>query len=252
MNTTQHLLVTQYLDDLARMLDHLPPGDRAEVLAGVREHIEAGLVERRGATDANVSAVLAELGPPEAVAREAYEVGPGGGRQPAPYGAPTMTQTPPGRLPISDRRWVPVAVAILQVLALLLLLLLVGGAGAYVVTEVSSSDGGTVRTVDHEAGSTVMLLAAGIVMALPLWIGMALLVGNSRLWSARQKVLHLLLLPAGALVIGLSPDLGWLLAGERGLVITSLVALVLVVGVSILLLVRLTMSGRRRSATIAA
>ncbi|MCK0112193.1 hypothetical protein MWU75_08595 [Ornithinimicrobium sp. F0845] len=246
MNTTQHPFVNQYLDDLARMLDHLPPGDRAELLAGVREHIEAGLAERPGATDSDVSQVLAELGPPEAVAREAYEEGWGSAQQANPY-AGHSPQPAPARVPISDRAWVPVVVALLQVLALLGVLLSVAGAGVYMTTEVSGSDGETVRTVDYHLGSTLMATIASAVLVLPLWIGVALLVGNSRLWTARQKVVHLLLLPATCLVVGLASDLGWLLAGERGLNISSVAALLLAVVGGGWLVVRLTVAGRRRA-----
>lgn len=173
MNSTQHPLVTRDLDDLGRMLDHLPPGDRAEVLAGVHEHIETGLAERRGATDADVSAVLAELGPPEIVAREAY------GTEYA-AGSPQRTGAgEPGGTRWSDRPWVPVVVAVLQVLALLLLLAAVGGGAGAVVSG---------------------------LWLLPPWIGIALLVGNSRLWVARHKLVHLLLLPVSALVVGVG---GW-------------------------------------------
>lgn len=250
MNSIQHPLVDQYLDDLARMLDHLPPGDRAEVLAGVREHIEAGLAERPGATDPDVSRVLAELGPPEAVAREAYDAGPGSGQHAEPYAVPSPQPAQPRKRPISDRAWVPVLVGILQVLGLLLLLAVVGSAGVYVTTEVTMSGGQTSRTVDYQIGTTLMLMLAGGVLVLPLWIGVVLLSVNSRLWTTRQKLVHCLLLAGAGLVVGLAPDLGWGLAGERGLNFASVTALVLAIVVGTWLVVRLTIAGRRRSVVL--
>ncbi|WP_256842265.1 HAAS signaling domain-containing protein [Ornithinimicrobium cryptoxanthini] len=160
MNSTQHRLVSTYLDDLTRALADLAPPDRAEVLAGVREHIEAGLAARGGASDADVSAVLAEMGTPEEVAREAYSTGQYAER-PAPL--PAGPQTQPR---LSDRSWVPGLVAILQVLGVLL-----------VVT-------------------TVVVSAAVITgVQILLWIVVALLVGTSRLWTAQGILLHILLLP---------------------------------------------------------
>lgn len=237
MNSTQHSLVSTYLDDLTRALADLDPADRAEVLAGVREHIDAGLAARGGATDSDMRAVLAEVGTPEAVAREAYSTGQYAER-PAAL---------PARPRWSDRPWVPVAVALLQVIALLGLVVTTLGAGIYVTTEVTGSDGQSVRTVDYQVGAVLMVLVAGLVVLLPLWIALVLLVGNSRLWTTRHKFVHLLLLPASALVVGLVPDLGWALAGERGLNIASVTGVVLVVVVAGWLLVRLTRAGRASS-----
>lgn len=244
MNTTQHPLVTHYLDDLGRMLDHLLPADRAEVLAGVREHIEAGLAERRGATDADVSAVLGELGPPEAVAREAYESGLGPGPQATPYAAPSPLPAPPVRSPISDRPWVPVAVAVLQVLGLLMMVVIATTGAVY--SSFESSDG--VTTVNYSVGSSLVMFVAGGVMVLPLWIPVVLLAGNSSRWTARQKVIHALLLPVSALLLGASADLGWVLAGERGLNVASVASLVLVVAFGAWLVARLTRGGRAAAA----
>lgn len=247
MNTTQHPLVNRYLSDLARLLDRLPPGDRAEVLAGVQEHIEAGLAERGLATDADVAAVLTELGPPDAVAREAFESGQSDSGQYAvswPSAAGAGVQGPPPRVRWSDRPWVPVAVGLLQVLGLVGMILVAVGTAVYSTFE--SSDG--VRVVDYSAGSALVATVAGAVMVLPLWIGVALLAGNSSLWSGRQKILHLLLLPVSTLLIGLAPDLGWALAGERGLNVASGAALVVVLVAGGWLVVHLTRAGRRRAA----
>ncbi len=62
--------VSSYLDDLARMLTDLDPADRDEVLAGVREHLDATLAEHPD-DPAAVDAALLRLGPPEQVAAQA-------------------------------------------------------------------------------------------------------------------------------------------------------------------------------------
>ncbi|MHB1064877.1 MAG: HAAS signaling domain-containing protein [Georgenia sp.] len=64
--------IAAYLDDLARMLTGADPVLRAEVLGGVREHIDAALAGRTGGgTSEDVDAVLLELGPPERIAAAA-------------------------------------------------------------------------------------------------------------------------------------------------------------------------------------
>lgn len=78
-----HPLVNAYLRDLEMLLHGVEPVERAEVLGGVREHLDASLVP--GASDAEVRAVLAEVGLPHAVADEAYA------------GRPANTLSPPQR-----------------------------------------------------------------------------------------------------------------------------------------------------------
>lgn len=233
MNSIQHPLVDDYLNDLARMLHGLPADEQHEVLEGVREHIHAALSER---SDVDVRSVLAELGPPDAVAREAYGSGP--------YAVPSPLPATPVKPRVADRHWVPVLVAVLQVLALGVLLAAMGGAAVYTTAEITSGGGATVRTVDYHVGTTLMLVIASTLLVLPLWIGTTLLVGNSRLWIARHRFVHILLLPMSALVVGLIPDLGWALAGERGLNIASLAGLVLVLVIDAWLILRLTRAGR--------
>jgi len=62
----------RYQDDLARLLAALEPVQRAEVLDGVREHIDAALAEvGHTPTDADVDRILGELGSPGMVAEAA-------------------------------------------------------------------------------------------------------------------------------------------------------------------------------------
>lgn len=62
--------VTGYLDDLARMLADVDPATRDDVLAGVREHLDATLAEHPD-DPAAIDAALLRLGPPERVAAAA-------------------------------------------------------------------------------------------------------------------------------------------------------------------------------------
>src|SRR5262245_66415417 len=105
---TRHPAVETYLAELSRLLQGADPAEAAETLAGVREHIDASLAGT-DADDAAVQRVLAELGPPQTVAAAAYDVPTGG------------VPTAPARA--LNRRWVPVVVAIAQILGLLIILL---------------------------------------------------------------------------------------------------------------------------------
>jgi hypothetical protein len=69
--TDRHPLIRAYLVDLERALVGVDEAERTEVLASIREHLEAALdgAEDPGATE--VEAVLARLGPVERIASEA-------------------------------------------------------------------------------------------------------------------------------------------------------------------------------------
>lgn len=81
-----HPLVGAYLRDLEMLLHGIEPGERAEVLAGVHEHLEVSLGP--DASDADVRHTLAELGSPQSVADEAYA-----GRPPLPM--PSLRRASP-------------------------------------------------------------------------------------------------------------------------------------------------------------
>lgn len=95
----------RYQDDLARLLAALEPAERAEVLDGVREHIDAALAELDDEpTDADVNRILGQLGSPGAVAEAAFAMREGPFR-PDGHNS-SLTQTPVSR----DRLmswWVP-------------------------------------------------------------------------------------------------------------------------------------------------
>jgi uncharacterized membrane protein len=67
---TSHPLAAAYLRDLELLLHGLDPGARAEVLAGVREHLSDALGP--DADGNQVQAALSELGSPQSIADEAY------------------------------------------------------------------------------------------------------------------------------------------------------------------------------------
>lgn len=93
--------VFRYLDDVAQMLGEADPAYRAEVLAGVHDHLEAALGPRPWRED-DVQQALDQLGPPEEIAEAALI----DGQQPVP-------EPPPASL---ARAWVPpVAVATLAI-----------------------------------------------------------------------------------------------------------------------------------------
>lgn len=65
-----HPLVAAYLDDLDRALSGADDGERRDVLASVREHIDEAMAGGRGQ---DVGRVLDDLGPVEHIAREASD-----------------------------------------------------------------------------------------------------------------------------------------------------------------------------------
>ena len=79
---TTHPLVAAYLEELDGLLAGIEPRERADVMLGVREHLD-GALGATGGTDQEVREALAELGPPQLVANEAYA-----GRQPATAATP--------------------------------------------------------------------------------------------------------------------------------------------------------------------
>jgi uncharacterized membrane protein len=109
--------VATYLDDLARMLSDLDPAERDEVLAGIREHLDAEIGSGQ-AGDAEVEAALLRLGPPEEVASEARRGGQSihGMRDAAPR------PSAPGALP-DGAAWARVAVVLTLICTLPFLLL---------------------------------------------------------------------------------------------------------------------------------
>jgi HAAS domain-containing protein len=98
---TQTARIDRYLEALERAMAAAPPDERAEVVAGVREHIDAALADLTEPTDADVDAVLHQLGDPVTIATTAS------GRDPAP--AAGVGDAGP-----LTRDWLPIVVVLLM------------------------------------------------------------------------------------------------------------------------------------------
>lgn len=77
MTTTTDQLVQQYLDRLETAASTLPSGQRAEILAEIKEHITITLSQSEDQSEATVRTILDRLGTPEDIAREAAAGPPG-------------------------------------------------------------------------------------------------------------------------------------------------------------------------------
>lgn len=215
-----HAAVANYLDDVARMLTDLDPAERAEVLAGLREHLD-GALDPDGATDDDIHRVLTDLGPPDAVAREALA---GTETQAAPR--TTTTAHPPPHVPLSGRPWVPsVTVALLTIaLGLSMLALFAGAAFVSVTTSSQPMDfappaptpapGGDgfhapeledFAPLEEERTSMWPGIAGAslgaALFSLPLWGSAAVLLLVSPLFTTRIRALGTLLVPLSVLVV---------------------------------------------------
>lgn len=233
--TTEHPLWLSYEQDLTQLLVDLDPGERAEVLAGVREHLHASLAGRPHPDTQDIQAVLTELGPPEEVAQEAYA-----------NQRPQASMATPRPAPTLARPWVPVLVTLLQLLGLLLVMVTTLAYTAYSVVESISPTGEVTTTVNYTSAA-LSVMAIALLTVLPLWIPVFVLAGLSALWDRRQKLTHILLLPTAVMLLALTPDLGWALAGERGLNTAAWISTAVVLVGSGWILWQLTSQGRARS-----
>lgn len=232
---TTHPLVESYLRDLEGLLQGIDAGERAEVLAGVREHLDGALPA--GAGDDQVRSALAELGSPQAIADEAYASEP---------------RPPAGRGPMS-RPWVPLTVGILLGLALLGIVLAAGSLAAYSTSETVGMDAAGNEITDEDLQFSGVG-PAGAVMALMFtwifWLPATVLAVASPLWTGRQKVALALLGPGSAAVLVGLPELSWAFArNQLAINAAAWTSLVLVVIGGGWLLIRLCRAAARRSST---
>jgi len=214
-----HPLVRAYLDELDGLLRGLGPQERAEIVGGVREHLDGLLPEVGAASDAEVRAALAELGPAAAVAEEAYAGWPAT----SPVASAPVVVAP---VPVSSRPWLPWTVAGLLVLAALFVLGAMGGATGSGSAEVGPvvdagtgrpADGGTVLVSGpvFDAGSVVATALAAAVTAFPLWLPLVVLVGTTGLWRLREKVMLVALVPLAPLVVAAVAIVAVAVLGQR-------------------------------------
>jgi hypothetical protein len=218
--STTHPLIATYLDELERLLADIDPDERADVLSGVREHLDTALASNVRVGDDEVRAALGELGPPQLLADEAHA------------GSRPTIGIPPADAGYLGRRWVPVVVAVLTALGLLLAVLVVGSMASVSSSSSSSGNAGgsptAVQTTEELTGSPVAGSFIALLATLPLWVPVAVLVGLSPLWVRREKVVASLLVPAAALLLGVLPEVGWALRGSTGVYVGAWTALILV------------------------
>lgn len=159
LTATQHLRIDRYLGELDGALGDLPETERADVVAGVREHIQAALADRPEVTDAAVDEVLRALGDPLAIAAEA--TGDDGGSR-----GPAVAASAPGprKVPLTSRDRTPAMVVVLLGAAPLVLMFFAALGGFFLLP---------------------FALVAGWVL---LWL--------SPLWTVGEKVAGTFLLPA--------------------------------------------------------
>lgn len=228
--STTHPQVAAYLDELTRILADLDPAERAEVVEGVREHVEAALTGTK-VTDADVRAALGELGPAQAVADEAYA------------GRPPVARTV-NRPPLTSRGWVPALVAGFEAVALFVVLAVAGSSGGVSESTVSSSTAaGSTSTVVAEThfNGSVGAGVTAFLAAVPFWLVVLVLVGMSALWTGREKALLTALVPVCAVAFALLPQAGYALVGINGVYVGAWLALAVAVvggGALVLALVR--------------
>lgn len=173
LTATQHERIDRYLAELAGALGDLPEGERDDVIAGVREHIQAALADRRSVTDADVDEVLRALGDPLTIAAEA--TGDDGGS-----GGPAVVTPEDNRrreVPVLQRDWVPGAVVVALLVGALVLPFLISFGGVLLLP---------------------FLLVTGWAL---LWI--------SPLWTVGEKVAGTFLLPAAGVVFFTFTFLAW-------------------------------------------
>ncbi len=193
-------LVSAYLADLDRALAGVDPGDRAEIVDAVREHIDAALAELGAApSQAEIAGVLRRLGSADTVA-SAWAAGerttsPAAAASAAPalpYGAATPPAPGAGTMLPAWAKVLLVVVAVVVigplVLTLLAVLLLVpfrGGAPGWLgigvsVVLVAAGVACLVAARRAERHRTAWLVSGivGLVLALPL-AGAALGLANS-------------------------------------------------------------------------
>jgi uncharacterized membrane protein len=234
-----HPLVGAYLRDLEMLLHGIEPGERAEVLSGVHEHLELSLGP--DASDDDVRHTLAELGSPQSVADEAHTGRTPESSRPAP--------PPPTAVSVMSRSWVPVVVGLLLGLALLLVTFVVAAGSGYgsTGTETVGPDGQIVRTMEIEFNAAPSALLVGLLLTWPLWLTATILAVVSPLWTPRERWSLALLTPVTATVLWLLPVLGWNLTGaEFGINVGAWVGLAVGLIGGGALLVRLVLTGSRR------
>ncbi len=179
--------VSRYLDDVARMLADADPAYRAEVLAGVHDHLEAALGPAPW-RESEVRQVLDQLGPPEEIAAAALEES----GQPHGEAGPVFMA----------RSWVPPVVVTIMAIALFGHLFMLSR--FYVFTPfLPGSDGEAFVSIPEPLSFLWSLPILLLVPPTPLVLLGALLVTISPLYRRVDRVAAWLVLPWCAVVFEL-------------------------------------------------
>lgn len=227
MKSTHHPLVAAYLAELERLLAGADPTTRLEIVAGVREHLDASVSP--DATDDEVRGALAALGSPHDVAAAAYD------------GSPAPTR--PAR-----RAWMSTTSVVLYCLTIAMTLVAGLGALAFSVGQASVTDSAGVTvtsTVAPSWGEITILLLTPLMLTFWLWIPAMVFAVMSPWWRPGEKAL-LILSPLVALIgIMLAVPAGYV-AGAAGFVVP-----VLWQGGLVYVLITLARAASRRASTTA-
>lgn len=209
MNTTDQL-ITDYLDDLARMLVDLDPSDRDEILAGVRDHfVAAG--EGSDGSPRVISEAIRRLGPPESVAAAARaEVTPAPGTIGGTSGEGAPLTIVVTRESMSQRiGWARTGIVLLAAATMTPLMLL--ALNALFTTSSTPDPGGWPASMGlFDANGEIAVVTA--VLLAPVWLAGVILVATAQGLTPTHRVLlgslgPITLISIGILV-GLSGQLG--------------------------------------------
>ncbi len=189
-----HPLISAYLRDLEMLLHGIDPGERAEVLAGVHEHLDASL--QPSASNDDVRRTLAELGSPQSIADEAYAGHPASRPTDPLAGTPVAHPSSP---------WPPLVACVLNTLMLVPILFL-GWLG----------------------GHPSEWLFLGPTFTIP-WFILLIMTAKSDAWTSTEKSLSILLIPSIVIGLGLATWLvtwltGWHTLWLRVLTLAAVVA----------------------------
>lgn len=183
-----------YLDELTMLLAPADPVDRIEIVAGVREHIEARLADMVDPSEADVRSVLSDLGSPDALARSSLDPDAAARATLPPPSTPTA---PPHqtRNPLWERLAAPSTVVTLFLVAT------VPSAIIYGITAIATWNFGRPPEWEgSESGSPLgpllpgthegYMMGASIVMLLaPVWLVAVILLWINRHWRIGTKLL---------------------------------------------------------------
>lgn len=211
--SSSDIRVETYLDDLARMLSDLDPAERDDVLAGIREHLDAILGEHYDDVAA-VEAAMLRIGPPEQVAAEARRSAASG-----PEISDEVTQPAQAAPSFAAASWARIAVATTLLVTVPFLLLALWTRASALVQARGSGWPDTVGMFGSNGLEVALLMA----LTSPLWVVALVCTLVAPTLRRHTRVRLALLGPASFVVAVLAAS--WSSPG----LLTGVVAVVLVV-----------------------